>query len=240
MAPKDDPALGSKPWWNSYFMPEGGWERNGGRTQTRVFAETFLRHVRPDGGDLLSLCDVGCALGESIRLFHLRYPGARLTGIDVSETSVDRCRAELGAIAEFRVCPIDDLEGFYDMIYISAVLEHFADWAEKTRRLVRHARRLGVMVPFMEQRDGKELVPDPATHHQHTFTEHSFDFLVQEGLARSVRTFIDPCPGAWGWTRARLIKETAKNFIRPLLGKSWQHSPKMLIVDIQSTSAAAE
>lgn len=56
------------------------------------------------------------------------------------------------------------------------------------------------------------------------------------GLALSARTGVDPSPGAWGWTLPRLIAETTKNLVRPLLGKPWRRSPKMLIVDIQSTA----
>lgn len=198
--------LESMEWWDAYFSPGGGWEKNGGREQTRIFAETFCKNVRLPLDRGLKLLDVGCALGEAIRVFRREYPYAELAGIDLSPVAINRCRADLGKLATFSVGSIEEIEGDYDVIYVSNVLEHFADYRQRARHLLKKCRRLCIMVPFEERENGVDLHPDPHKQHQVTFGKNSFDFLLHEGDALTIKKHIVACPGAWGFNNSTLIK----------------------------------
>jgi SAM-dependent methyltransferase len=221
-------------WWDEYFAPGGGWERNGGRRQTRVFAEHFTDRIRLDPGEAFSLLDVGCALGEALKHFAKVYPRASLYGIDFSATAIERGREELGNTAVLSVGTFEDTQGHYDIIYCSNTLEHFPDFQTKARILAQHCNRLCVLVPY-EERDHrlKPLVPNPAEQHQHTFLRDSFDFLVEEGLAKGVETQVFSCPGAWGWTIRTRIEQSVKNVARVLLGRPRRVPRKQILFDIR-------
>jgi len=223
-------------WWDEYFLPDGGWEKNQGRLQTTVFAKSFVRYAKLDRDKPFSLLDVGCALGDAIRVFHGNYPLAKLYGIDISKTAISRCKSELGHIAFFEVKSIEEIDQFYDIIYISAVLEHFTDYAEKARHLIEHCKQLFIFVPYLEVRGGKPLEPNSQEHHQHTFDQRSFDFLIEENLALSIKTKNIRCPRAWSWTLEKWIKESLiKNPIRFILKKPLAFNPRMILFDIHST-----
>lgn len=233
------PALSELAWWEEYFAPGGGWERNGGREQTRRFALQFVRRCGLERAARFSLLDVGCALGDALRVFAGAFPNARLHGVDFAPTAVARCRAELGSRAQVAVASIEDLRGPYDVVYCSNTLEHFADYEAKARALARQAaRRLFVMVPYRELRNGRAIVPDPHEHHQHTFERDAFDFLLREGLATGVRTQVFSCPGAWGWSAADQVVQRAKNAGRALLGRPTLAPPRQILYEIRRDGAA--
>jgi SAM-dependent methyltransferase len=191
-------------WWEAYFAVGGGWEANGGREQTRSFAEAFTRVVEIERSRRLTILDVGCALGKAVKHFSTVFPNASLHGVDFSLTAIERCRAELGHLATFEVCDLDGIRGQYDLIYVSNVLEHFADCDVRARRLAHHCGRLCILVPYNELKDGRALSPDPCEHHQATFGDSSFDLLVTEGLACSVAIYIfsSEVPHAWDFRYA--------------------------------------
>jgi 2-polyprenyl-3-methyl-5-hydroxy-6-metoxy-1,4-benzoquinol methylase len=191
----------NKNWWENYFAKDGGWERNGGRDQTFLFAKKFTELIKIESNENFSIMDAGCALGGALRLFSEIYPLASLYGIDFSENAIKICEKEYGKFAVFSVGDLGDIEGFYDLIYCSNTLEHFSDFKEKSRQLICHCRQLCIMVPFQElDSKGKPILPNPNNHHQHTFDKASFDFLLAEGLATDIKTEIFSCVGAWGWT----------------------------------------
>src|SRR5947209_455100 len=75
----------------SAFEEGGLWERNRGPEQTRRFAECLHRHCRIPWQEF-SLLDVGCALGDALAVWHEKYPAAKLSGCDVADSAVRRCR----------------------------------------------------------------------------------------------------------------------------------------------------
>ena len=212
--------------WDAYFTPNGDWERNGGRRQTRTFARCFCKAVRFDASAAFSLLDLGCALGEAIRVFHRQYPAARLTGMDISRVAIERCRSEVGDLATFCVGGVTEVEGHYDIIYASNVLEHFVDHQGPARALLARCDRLCIMVPFEEtDQAGNALRPEPCEQdggdaHHRTFLRDSFSFLIEEGLAESIDVHTMACPGAWGsWNAMALLRHRYKNLCRRLKGK---------------------
>jgi SAM-dependent methyltransferase len=155
-----------------------------------------------------------------------------LFGIDVSPVAISRCEAELGTIASFAVGGIESVQEFYDVIYTSNLLEHFADYEERARLLVRHCGRLCILVPYNEREGEAMLSPREDRHHQHTFLGTAFDFLVRERLAARLHTHIISVPGAWGWTGHRRVLENLKNIVRPLCGKKRINEPLQIIYDV--------
>lgn len=229
---KDD-CIKDNGWWEKYFAPDGGWERNGGRLQTRIFAEHFTERIQLDSTAAFSILDAGCALGDAIKHFAKVYPHATIYGIDFSTTAIERCKNELGNTVSVSVGDLEDIDGHYDIIYSSNTFEHFPDFDTKARQLVQHCNRLCILVPYEEfGADGKPLVCNSSQHHQHTFLLDSFDFLVQEGLALSIKTHVFSCPGAWGWTFSTRIMQEIKNIARVLLNRPWRLPPKQILFDI--------
>lgn len=227
-----DQSIKDQKWWEDYFAIGGSWERNGGRDQTRIFAEEFTKRLEIDRFKTFTLLDVGCALGDAIKHFAAVFPNALLHGIDFSLTAIERCRSELKHIAHFDLADIDSFKGHYDIIYCSNTLEHFSDYDSKARKLAYHCTRLCILVPYKELREGRPLSPLPFEHHQHTFDIHSFDFLMHEGLAKKLNTYIFSCPGAWGWERWKRRKETIKNIFRLLIGEQKSLEPLQIFYDI--------
>ena len=86
--------------------------------------------------------DAGFALGGSLEHFAKVYPNARLNGIDFSEKANESCIVNLGTSANFKVGDLDEIEGFYDLIYFSITLEYFAYFEEKARRIASHCKKI--------------------------------------------------------------------------------------------------
>jgi SAM-dependent methyltransferase len=225
-------------WWESYFAVGGDWERLGGRQQTRVFAEHFMRHADLIEDANFSLLDAGCALGDALEIFAAALPKAHLYGLDFSSVAIARARQLLGDKAKLTQGDIGSVDGHFDAVYCSNTLEHFADFDQKARRLLQHCNRLFVMVPFHELRNGQPLRPDPTDHHQHTFERDSFDFLLREGLASRIDVSIFACPGAWGWSAPEYALQFLKNLMRVTLGRHWIRAPYQVLYNIHATSAS--
>jgi SAM-dependent methyltransferase len=220
-------------WWDDYFSESGAWERNGGRAQSRLFAEYFLRHFEIDRASRFSLLDVGCALGDSIEVFARTFPQAKLHGMDFSGTAVKRCRDQLGGKASFTVGDISAVKGHFNVIFCSNTLEHFVDFDAKAKALASHCDRLCVLVPYRELENGKPIQPGTSEHHQHTFDDHSFDFLVDIGVAESIQKFVFSVPGAWGWSKKDKLVQPLKNVVRYALGRKVLSEPFQILYDIK-------
>ena len=224
---------------NKYFQEDGAWEQNKGRQQTELFAHYFDQVVTFTD-QKFTLLDVGCALGQAAAFFSRRYPNAEISATDISEVAISRCRKQYGELAHFFAAEIKDISGCYDVIYCSNVLEHFHDFADKARRLSGHCQRLCIMVPYNEhKRGGHVLTPNPnSLEHQITFLENSFDFLLDEGLAKTVDLSILSCPGAWGWNRRQKVTHGIDNFLRRITGRPQVHEPLQIIFDIKTTASS--
>jgi SAM-dependent methyltransferase len=181
---------------DQHFRENGDWEKLGGRTHTRIFATNFLKHIRIPLSEPFTLLDVGCALGDSLPLFHQVYPKAVLYGCDVSANSVRRCTMEHGAYASFFISSVHELDRKFDVIFCSNIIEHIENHLEIVRHLTTLAKVVYVMVPYRELHDGKPISVKLGLWHVATFDDGTFDALKKEGLI--VQTSVFRCPGAWG------------------------------------------
>jgi Methyltransferase domain len=200
--------------WEVDFGKGALWEQNQGPDQTRRFAEGFHRHCQIPWQEF-SMLDVGCALGDALPVWHEKYPCARLAGCDVAESAVQRCRERHGDIAEFFRASFEEIEGFWDIIYCSNVLEHFEQHREIAERLLGQCKVLMVLTPFGEMRRGSPLQPGRDDYlHVATFYRDTFDNLVASGKASRVEATIFSCPEArWGlthWQRFRWLLGSAR------------------------------
>lgn len=122
------------------------------------------------------------------------------------------------------------------MIYCSATLEHFLDYQEKARIILKHCKVLYVLVPYAEQRFGRDLVFTKEGDHVATFREGSFNYLHEEGLAASIPVAsILNVPGAWSWTVKDYLIQPIKNILRLLIGRPLVWNRKMILFEIVST-----
>ena len=201
---KDD--LNSKANWDDRFSHNGRWEKNNGRSQTRIFAEGFNRVINMPF-DHFSLLDVGCALGDAIPVFKNKYPHAILSGCDFSATGIERCVKDYGGIASFFASSIENINGKWDAIYCSNVLEHFHNPVQLAQQLLGNCRILYLMLPYKELENRQPLTSasNNQNGHIYSFFMSSFNTLLENGPASAINTTILGCPGAWGWTFQRKV-----------------------------------
>jgi len=228
-----NPDLNSKCYWDNRFFKEGSWEKNNGRVQTRTFAECFNRVIDIPFTEF-SLLDAGCALGDALSLFRRKYSRAKLSGCDFSDIAVQRCKKEYGEVATFFTSSLDNLEGRWDVIYCSNVLEHFSNPLELSEKMLGNCHLLYLMLPYKELDNGKPLSPDfpNDSGHVSSFFKNSFESLIRNGSASRITYFIDDCPGAWGWPfskKLRYILSTARHMRG--LGNIFRF-PKQIIFEI--------
>jgi SAM-dependent methyltransferase len=191
---------------SEFVFQEGGhWDQNRGPAQTRQFAQCFHQHARIPWSEF-SVLDVGCALGDALPVWRERYPAARLYGCDVAESAVKRCRQRYGDIAEFFRASFEEIEGFWDVIYCSNVLEHFEKHLEIAEVLLGQCKVMMALTPFGELREGSPLGVTADYYHVATFFRNSFDELVRRGRASRIEGAIFNCPGCWGFTPFQRIR----------------------------------
>ncbi len=226
--------LSTKEDWDAFFEVGSSWEANRGSEQTRLFAESFCKHTDVDFDSVQSILDSSCAMGDALPVFRKHFPKAQLYACDFSKVAISRCKKRYSDVADFYVASFEDISGMYDVIFSSATLEHFTDYKEKARALLRHCRYLCILVPYNEQRFGNDLEYDQHSDHVVTFTEHSFDFLLGEGYARRIdcpKSFY--VPKAWSWTLRTSIIQTLKNIICLVMGRSIMRNRKMILFEIE-------
>ena len=221
---------------NGYFKEGGAWEKNNGKQQTKLFAHYFDQTITFTDPKF-TLLDVGCALGQAAAFFSRRYPNAMVSATDISDVAISRAQNHYGELVNFFTADIENISGFYNVIYCSNVLEHFYNFREKTRTLANCCQRLCIMVPYNERTNkGHKLTPDATSiEHQNSFYKDSFDYLLQEGSAKTVHSTIISCPGAWGWNRRQKITHGIDNFFRKITGRPHDHELLQIIFDIKTT-----
>ena len=172
------------------FSEGGMWEIRNGRKQTQEYAGLFVRDIKIPLNEF-SLLDVGCALGDSIPVLKKAYPMAKLFGCDVSRTAIERCKKDYGEQAEFFAAAFEDISGFWDVIYCSHTIEHFADYKRIASWLLSKCNILYIIVPYYELKNGKPLDPLVEKGHMATFYRDTFNDLYEKGeLLKPVKVYI--------------------------------------------------
>ncbi len=146
--------INSLSWWNGYF--EAQWEANGGRDQTRYFISKLVDHLGARESAWLaqpgrSILDWGCAMGDGVDVLCHRFPSAKVTGLDFSQTAIEKA-VEQYPQYDFHLSADGNSPHTYDAIITSNCLEHFADPFDVAAGHIRFCKLLYVaMVPFREE-----------------------------------------------------------------------------------------
>jgi SAM-dependent methyltransferase len=166
--------------------------------QVDRFARYFVAHAnlprRP-----FAFLDVGCGTGAGVARIGAVYPQAQLFGCDVEQTHVDIATALYGDCGTFFRRNLTELDGHYDVIECSNVLEHLTNWREAAAHLLTCCKRLYIFVPYRETLDGVPLAPtgrETVAEHVACFDKTSFRLWPRERVAIATRVL--RTPGAWG------------------------------------------
>ncbi|MGJ5813869.1 class I SAM-dependent methyltransferase [Paludibaculum fermentans] len=133
-------------------------------------------------------------MGDALPVWRRHYSRAKLHGCDYVPASVERCREINGKIATIFQAGWEDLQGSWDVIYCSNVLEHFVNHVDIARSLLSHCQILYVMTPYKERQGGKDITSMNESGHVTTLYRDTFK---QVG---AVRTKVIRAPVAWGPT----------------------------------------
>lgn len=204
-------------YWDERFGT-GDWLDDGGREQTRRYAEALVGQWALSAGFDGTVMDFGCALGDAIPVYQAALPRARFLALDHSGDAIKQCRADYGELAEFSQGDQHDVPAV-DVIIASHILEHISDDIEVARTLLGKCRDLYIVVPYRE---------DPLWHeHVRAYDEHRFEEL-----------------GAYNWQvfpkeQFRLTWQTfchyyLKNLVRPLLGRRIVRPAKAIMYHFQN------
>lgn len=198
--------INSPAYWDHRFR-SGDWALRAGRGQTRRFAECFLRHVALPA-EPFSLLDFGCALGDGVAALQAAAPHGAYAGCDIAPAAIEQARERYGQLATFVVADAATLDGAWDIILCSNVLEHVAEPLPMAEALLAHCRTLYVMTPYRETYRGQPITPNAVLEHQHAFDDESFQPLVGRGAA-AVSSVVAPCPEAFAPTPLHALARAA-------------------------------
>ncbi len=188
------------------FREGGDWEKKNGPFTTRRLAECFVKNCKIPLTGNFTFLDLGCALGQGLRVIRKQYPNARLYGCDFSKVAIERCKKLHQGVADFFVSSFDDFDREFDVIYCSNVLEHVENHVEIVNELVKYCKILYVMTPYKELIDGKPITLDMAYYHVATLDEHSFDYVIKNNnIQLSFEIFT--CWRVWGNSWKKKIKK---------------------------------
>jgi SAM-dependent methyltransferase len=206
--------INTKEYWESRFSSDD-WTEKGGRLQTAGFARSQMDHIPLPADFSGEILDFGCGLGDAIPVYKKRFPFARLSGMDISESAIEKCTEVYGEMARF-------FQGDYrsipstDVIIASNVLEHLSHDLEIARHLLSRCKFLYITVPYKEQ--------PICSEHVNSYDEYYFREIG------NYEYHIFLCPG---WTQYGLRGLTYnvyfKNIFRFLTGRKTVNRNKQIM-----------
>jgi len=114
----------------------------------------------------LSICDLGCGMGEGVNLFKSYFNDSEITGVDFSNYAIEKARKKYPNVS-FDCVDITDFEKQYDVIVSSHTLEHFENPPKIFNKIINLAKKYFILIiPFQE----KDL------YHEH-FYRFDYDFF---------------------------------------------------------------
>jgi 2-polyprenyl-3-methyl-5-hydroxy-6-metoxy-1,4-benzoquinol methylase len=213
--------------WENTFSEGGTHDERAGREQTKNFARAFLKYTPQNFPEGTTILDVGCGLGDSLGIWHERYPQYKLAGCDFSEEAIRRAKETYGNVAEFHNWSFEQIEGEWDVIYCSNVLEHFENYKEIAEIFLKRAKTLYILTPYKETHsDGQPISVDrPADLHVSYFDKTTFDYL-KENHNVTIETKVRAAVGAWGMPDHSYYPFIMKRMIlNTVFGKNLQIPP---------------
>ena len=208
-----------KAYWDARFA-SGDWERKGGRSQTRRFAESQMGLLNIPPSFTGTILDFGCGLGDAIPVYRTSYPNASLIGMDISGTAIEMSRRTYGHLARFFQGDTDSVPEA-DIIIASNILEHCADDIQIAAELLKRCNDLFVITPYLET-----LIPHG--EHVHSYDENHFNQIGPY----SYMIFESKGWGDFSWPVR--IAFYLKNMCRKLMGMRKVSGPKQIMFHFKS------
>ena len=191
----------SKDYWDCRFKTQD-WQNNHGDEQTLHFY-TLLVNTLPDDvqkeidSSHYTVADFGCAQGEGTEFFAKSFPGARVTGVDISEEGIKIAKAK-HKTAEFIATDLTKYSGEFDVIISSNTMEHFHQPWDVLMRLSSKAKKyMIILVPFDQ----------PGIPFEEHFYSFNYDNIPSElsGFKLVYTKIAHPDPKFWGEKQILLI-----------------------------------
>lgn len=119
------------------------------------FHRRCVRHMRAHLKPGLAVADLGCGHGTLLLELRLRYPGLKLSAIDLSPVLVSNTRQRVPD-ADVRVADIETLpfaDAAFDAAFATEVMEHLPDAVKALREIRRVLKPGGWLLVSLPNRD---------------------------------------------------------------------------------------
>lgn len=157
--------------------------------QTRLFMRYLLGNVE-FGHEPFTVLDVGCGMGGGLAVMREHVRNIECFGIDLAEDHVRIAKAMYPGCASFNSGPLTSVQGRYDVIVISNVLEHVPGWEALLWEAFDRASQVLVAVPFRED------LSQADTYFDHVVSFDRTSFQRFSGWMTEQRVTV--MPYAWG------------------------------------------
>ena len=209
--------INTKSYWDNRFF-SGDWENKAGREQTKNFALSQIRKIEIPKDFAGTILDFGCGLGDAFPVYKSAFPKAKLLGVDISETGIQKCKDKYGHLAEF-ICGSSQEVPMVDIIISSNVFEHLSDDKEIAKELMQKCQQLYIIVPYKEK-----LKYDQKHEHVNSYNEASFN-EVSSNLSLKIYH-----SKGWGPEGMDLFYNLYfKNIVRGILKRALLKRPKQIM-----------
>ncbi len=152
--------MNSREYWNQRFK-SGDWADNEGNKQSLFHYNILLKNL-PDwlkkeiSVNKMSICDLGCGMGEGVYLLKKYFKDSDVVGVDFSEYAIKEAEKKYSNIS-FICSDITKFESQYDVVLSSNTLEHFEDPHKVFNKMIQIADKYFILlIPFQEENLYKE------------------------------------------------------------------------------------
>lgn len=206
--------INTRNYWENRFS-SGDWELCQGRIQTADFAMGQLPHLPIERNFNGTILDFGCGLGDAIPIYKDHFPNAKLIGMDISQSAIDKCMIKYGLIGSFFQGTVENIFDV-DVIIASNVLEHLDNDKDIVRALLSKCKQLYIIVPYDEMPLCSEHIN---RYREDYFSEfENYDYKIFKCQGWSYFGFMDLYYHVY-----------FKNILRFFLGRPLVHQRKQII-----------
>ncbi len=165
--------VNTRQYWDNVFSKKDNFLRD--------FPYRPLIDILPQD-EAFSLLDIGCAMGDGLKLLKGHFPKAHFSGADLSPIGIEKAKANTKDIDYF----VLDIRSQvppqkYDFITLIHVLEHLNDPFVVVDKLLKFANQgLIICTPYIEKFDNPRLYLSGEHRYlfnQDTFKNYNFDIL---------------------------------------------------------------
>jgi len=147
--------INSQDYWDQRFK-SGDWTNNKGNKQTLFHYNLLLKNIPPwlkieISDNKMSICDLGCGMGEGVFLLKKYFNNSKITGVDFSNYAIKEAKKKYSNVS-FICSDITKIEKHYDVIVSSNTLEHFEDPKKVFSDIIKLADKYFILIiPFQEE-----------------------------------------------------------------------------------------